>query len=78
MKKSIIFTTLLCLTINWVACTTMKDNPKTTKGSVIGGITGILTGIITKQRPEKTIALGAAGALAGGTIGYMMDQQEKN
>jgi len=75
--NKIVIITMIVLSLNWASCTTMKENPKTTKGSIVGGVTGILTGIITKQRPEKTIALGAAGAFAGGAVGYMMDQQEK-
>ena len=53
---------------------------KTTKGAVIGGITGAAVGVLTgddsRERRKRALIGAGVGALAGGAVGRYMDQQE--
>jgi outer membrane protein OmpA-like peptidoglycan-associated protein len=57
-----------------------KEVSKTTKGAVIGGITGAVAGILTgddsRERRKRALIGAGAGALAGGAVGNYMDRQE--
>lgn len=68
------------------ACTTLdpytreEKTSNATKGAAIGAATGVAVGLITgnssSQRKKRALILGGVGALAGGSVGYYMDQQE--
>lgn len=49
---------------------------KTTKGAGIGAVAGLLTGIIVGGDRKKLLLTTGIGALAGGGVGYYMDQQD--
>jgi len=49
---------------------------KTTKGAGIGAAAGLLTGIIIGGDRKKLLLATGIGALAGGGVGYYMDQQD--
>ena len=49
---------------------------KTTKGAGIGAAAGLLTGIIVGGDRKKLLLASGIGALAGGGVGYYMDQQD--
>jgi len=49
---------------------------KTTKGAGIGAAAGLLTGIIVGGDRKKLLLATGIGALAGGGVGYYMDQQD--
>lgn len=57
-----------------------KEVSKTTKGAVIGGITGAVAGILTgddsRERRKRALVGAGVGALAGGAVGNYMDRQE--
>ena len=49
---------------------------KTTKGAGIGAAAGLLTGIIVGGDRKRLLLATGIGALAGGGVGYYMDQQD--
>ena len=49
---------------------------KTTKGAGIGAAAGLLTGIIVGGDRKRLLLATGLGALAGGGVGYYMDQQD--
>ncbi len=67
-------------------CTTLdpytreEKTSNATKGAAIGAATGVVAGLITgddsSERKKKALILGGIGAVAGGSVGYYMDQQE--
>jgi outer membrane protein OmpA-like peptidoglycan-associated protein len=78
MKKIIVV--VICIAFIAAGCAgtreRMKDRKKTTIGAVAGAAVG--AGVGYAAGGGKGAAIGAAvGALAGGTIGYMMDKQER-
>jgi len=68
------------------ACTTLdpytqeKKTSNATKGAAIGAAAGAAVGLISgddsSERKKRALILAGVGALAGGGIGYYMDQQE--
>lgn len=84
MKILIALTTALVLALS--ACTTVnpytreEQTSKAAKGSAIGAAAGIAVGLITgdgsKERKKRALILGGVGAIAGGSVGVYMDQQE--
>ncbi|MEQ8515689.1 MAG: OmpA family protein [Chromatocurvus sp.] len=74
------------LAVTLAACTTYDpytreaQTAKATTGAVIGGIAGAVVGIAagdgSKDRRKKALIGAGVGALAGGSVGYYMDQQE--
>jgi len=68
------------------ACTTLdpytreEKTSNAAKGAAIGAAAGVAIGLITgddsAERKKRALILGGAGALAGGAVGYYMDQQE--
>lgn len=79
-------TIAISLALSLAACQTMDpytQQPKTSnaaKGAAIGAAVGVAAGLITGgssrgRRKNALIGLGV-GALAGGGVGYYMDQQE--
>jgi len=49
---------------------------KTTKGAGIGAAVGLLTGVVVGGDRKKLLLATGIGALAGGGVGYYMDQQD--
>jgi len=49
---------------------------KTTKGAGIGAAAGLLTGVLIGGDRKKLLLTTGLGALAGGGVGYYMDQQD--
>jgi outer membrane protein OmpA-like peptidoglycan-associated protein len=68
------------------SCTTLdpytreEKTSSATKGAAIGAAAGVAVGLISgsssSERKKRALILGGAGALAGGGVGYYMDQQE--
>ncbi|MFB9134316.1 OmpA family protein [Vibrio sp. AK197] len=86
MKK---LTTALAIAIALTGCqATQRQNAttgenetnSTTKGALIGAITGIAAGLATgddaKERRNRALIGAAGGAAIGGGVGYYFDQQE--
>lgn len=67
-------------------CTTLdpytreEKTSNAAKGAAIGAAAGVAVGLISgdnsSERKKRALILGGAGALAGGGVGYYMDQQE--
>ena len=76
----------VAVTAMMAGCTTLdpytqeKQTSNATKGAAIGAAVGVATGLITgddsSERKKRALILGGAGAIAGGGVGYYMDQQE--
>lgn len=45
-------------------------------GAAAGAVTGLITGDNSKERKKNALILAGVGAIAGGGVGYYMDQQE--
>ena len=68
------------------SCTTLdpytreEKTSNAAKGAAIGAAAGVAVGLITgddsKERKKRALILGGIGAIAGGGVGYYMDQQE--
>ncbi len=68
------------------ACTTLdpytgeSKTSNATKGAIIGAVSGAVVGLISGddsvERRKRALIGAGVGALAGGAIGYYMDQQE--
>ncbi len=77
---------VLVALVTLVGCTTLdpytreEKTSNATKGAAIGAAAGVVAGLITgddsKERKKKALILGGVGAIAGGSVGYYMDQQE--
>jgi len=67
-------------------CTTLdpytrdEKTSNAAKGAAIGAAAGVAVGLITgddsAERKKRALILGGVGAVAGGAVGYYMDQQE--
>ena len=76
----------LAATVALAGCTTLdpytreEQTSNAAKGAAIGAAVGVATGLITgddsSERKKRALILGGAGAIAGGGVGYYMDQQE--
>ncbi len=74
------------LTVALGGCQTLDaytQQPKTssaTRGAVIGAVAGAVVGLVSGddavERRQRALVLAGIGALAGGAVGYYMDQQE--
>jgi len=74
------------LTAMLVGCTTLdpytqeSKTSNATKGAIIGAVSGAVVGLISGddsvERRKRALIGAGVGALAGGAIGYYMDQQE--
>lgn len=86
MKRNSIFLTGLVMVVVLSACTTLdpytreEKTSNAAKGAAIGAAAGVVTGLITgddsKERKKHALILAGVGAIAGGGVGYYMDQQE--
>ena len=75
-----------CLTVMLGGCTTLdaytqeSKTSNATKGAIIGAASGAVVGLISGddsvERRKRALIGAGVGALAGGAIGYYMDQQE--
>lgn len=84
MKIMIALVTAVVMALS--ACTTVnpytreEQTSKAAKGSAIGAAAGVVAGLITgdgsKERKKRALILGGVGAIAGGSVGVYMDQQE--
>ena len=67
-----------CSTVN--PYTRETQTSKAAKGAAIGAATGAVIGVLTgddsEERRERALIGAGAGAIAGGSIGFYMDQQE--
>ena len=69
-----------------VSCTTLDPYSReekisnASKGAAIGALSGVAVGLITgddsAERKKNALILAGVGGLAGGAVGYYMDQQE--
>jgi len=74
------------LTAMLAGCTTLdpytqeSKTSNATKGAIIGAVSGAVVGLISGddsvERRKRALIGAGVGALAGGSIGYYMDQQE--
>jgi len=79
-----VLSSLTLLTLS--GCTTLdpytrdEKTSNAAKGAAIGAATGIAIGLITgddsAERKKRALIMGGVGAVAGGAVGYYMDQQE--
>jgi outer membrane protein OmpA-like peptidoglycan-associated protein len=77
---------VVALSVGLASCTTLdpytreEQTSNAAKGAAIGAAAGVAVGLITgdssSERKKRALILGGAGALAGGGVGYYMDQQE--
>jgi len=86
MKRNFTLATIISILTAVTGCTTLdpytreEKTSNATKGAAIGAATGVAVGLISgsssSERKKRALIMGGAGALAGGGIGYYMDQQE--
>jgi len=86
MKRKFALAAMVSIVTAVTGCTTLdpytreEKTSSATKGAAIGAATGVAVGLISgsssSQRKKRALIMGGAGALAGGGIGYYMDQQE--
>ena len=84
IRISVLLTTALVGLLT--GCTTLdpytreEKTSNAAKGAAIGAATGIAIGLISgdssSERRKHALIMGGVGALAGGGVGYYMDQQE--
>ena len=80
------YTLVLGLILVLSSCTTLdpytrdEKTSNAAKGAAIGAAAGVAVGLITgsdsSERKKRALILGGVGAIAGGGVGYYMDQQE--
>ncbi len=86
MIRNSLLTMGLAMIVSLSACTTLdpytreEKTSNAAKGAAIGAVAGAVTGLITgddsKERKKHALILAGVGAIAGGGVGYYMDQQE--
>ncbi len=85
-KPNSIKVTALITLVTLAGCTTLdpytreETSSNATKGAAIGAAAGAVAGLITgdssSERKKNALILAGVGAIAGGGVGYYMDQQE--
>ena len=85
-KTRYVLTAAVVILSGLSSCTTLdpytreEKTSSATKGAAIGAAAGVAVGLISgsssSERKKRALILGGAGALAGGGVGYYMDQQE--
>jgi len=85
-KSLRLIVTIAGLTAMLAGCTTLdpytqeSKTSNATKGAIIGAVSGAVVGLISGddsvERRKRALIGAGVGALAGGSIGYYMDQQE--
>lgn len=87
MSKRTFYCIIAVTTLALLAgCTTLdpytreEKTSSATKGAAIGAAAGVAVGLISgdssSERKKRALIMGGVGALAGGGVGYYMDQQE--
>lgn len=86
MQVSTKVTALLLVVLSITGCTTLdaytreEKTSSATKGALIGAAAGVVAGLISGddavERRQRALIGAGVGALAGGSIGAYMDQQE--
>ena len=76
LKKAVALT--ICGSL-LAGCQTVRDNPNTAGGAVLGGLLGAATGALVTKHDRKGALIGAGiGMLAGAAVGQYLDQQERD
>jgi len=85
-KRKCIIAAAIAACVALSSCTTLdpytreEKTSNAAKGAAIGAAAGVAVGLITgdnsKERKKRALILGGVGAIAGGGVGYYMDQQE--
>jgi outer membrane protein OmpA-like peptidoglycan-associated protein len=85
-KSSKLMIVMTGFTVMLGACTTLdpytqeSKTSNATKGAIIGAVSGAVVGLISGddsvERRKRALIGAGVGALAGGAVGYYMDQQE--
>lgn len=85
-KNRVVLALFTAVVVMLTGCTTLdpytreEKTSSATKGAAIGAATGIAIGLISgdssSKRKKNALIMGGVGALAGGGVGYYMDQQE--
>ncbi|MDH3668512.1 MAG: OmpA family protein [Paracoccaceae bacterium] len=74
-KKLIVVTVCSSLL---AGCQTVRDNPNTAGGAVLGALGGAAVGTLFKGSDRRNALIGAGiGMLAGAAVGQYMDRQER-
>jgi len=86
-KSSKLMIVVTGFTVMLGACTTLdpytqeSKTSNATKGAIIGAVSGAVVGLISGddsvERRKRALIGAGVGALAGGAVGYYMDQQEE-
>ncbi|MFQ5567253.1 MAG: OmpA family protein [Paracoccaceae bacterium] len=75
LRKAIVVVTCSSLL---VGCQTVRDNPNTAGGAIIGALGGAAVGAILPGSTRTNALIGAGiGLLAGAAVGQYMDNQER-
>jgi len=74
IKKAVIVTVIAGLL---ASCQTVRDNPNTAGGAILGGLGGAATGAIIGGNRRGALIGAGIGTLAGAAIGQAMDQQQR-
>ena len=85
-KPNSIKVTALIALVTLAGCTTLdpytreEKTSNAAKGAAVGAAAGVVVGLITgdssSERTKNALILAGVGAIAGGGVGYYMDQQE--
>jgi len=85
-KRNSIKVTALIALVTLAGCTTLdpysreEKTSNAAKGAAVGAAAGVVAGLITgdssSERKKNALILAGVGAIAGGGVGYYMDQQE--
>jgi outer membrane protein OmpA-like peptidoglycan-associated protein len=85
-KPNSIKVTALIALVTLAGCTTLdpysreEKTSNAAKGAAVGAAAGVVAGLITgdssSERKKNALILAGVGAIAGGGVGYYMDQQE--
>ncbi len=76
LRKAIIVT--VCSSL-FVGCQTVRDNPNTTGGALIGALGGAAIGTLFGGDDRRNALIGAGvGLLAGAAVGRYLDDQERD
>lgn len=75
MKKLVIASVCASLV---ASCQTVRDNPNTAAGAIIGGLAGAAVGAAMPGNDRRGALIGAGiGMLAGAAVGQYLDQQQR-
>ncbi len=85
-KSNSIKVTALIALVTLAGCTTLDPYTREEKtsnaakgaavGAAAGAVAGLITGDSSSERKKNALILAGVGAIAGGGVGYYMDQQE--